>query len=128
MTHEQIADALEEIGLRTRNIEALCSQDSAVQVKITCVVGGVANRGNKFSPKRILKSGNRTIVFWQDGTKTIVKRSEDEAESDYAAFTAALGIKLFGSNSALKRIVARTETQKLKKGGIDNGKTESAAG
>lgn len=68
-----------------------------------------------YTPSRILKSGNRTIVFWSDGTKTIVKRAEDETESDYAAFTAALGIKTFGSNSALKRIVERTETQKLKK-------------
>lgn len=67
------------------------------------------------APSRILKSGNRTIVFWADGTKTIVKRADDEAESDYAAYTAALGIKLYGSNSALKRIVERTETQKPKK-------------
>lgn len=66
-------------------------------------------------PSRILKSGNRTIVFWDDGTKTIVKRAEDEEDNDYAAFTAALGIKCFGSNSALKRIVERTETQKPKK-------------
>lgn len=66
-------------------------------------------------PSRILKSGNRTIVFWDDGTKTIVKRAEDEQDNDYAAFTAALGIKLYGSNSALKRIAERTEVQKPKK-------------
>lgn len=69
----------------------------------------------ELTPKRILKSGNRTIVFWQDGTKTIVKRADDEAESGYAAFTAALAIKLYGSNSAVKRIVDKTETQKPKK-------------
>ena len=56
--------------------------------------------------KRILKSGNRTIVFWADGTKTIVKRSEDEPDSDYAAFTAALAIKVYGNNSALKKMIA----------------------
>ncbi len=72
-------------------------------------------------PLRILKSGIATIVFWQDGTKTVVKRGSDEPESDYAAFTAALGIKIFGSNSALKRIVSRTETQE-KKGQKNNGK------
>jgi len=69
----------------------------------------------EFKVKRIIKSGNATIVFWEDGTKTIVKRASDEAESDYAAFTAAIGIKMFGSNSALKRVVARTETQKPRK-------------
>lgn len=56
---------------------------------------------------RILKSGDRTIVFWTDGTKTIVKRSNDERDSDYAAFTAALAIKIFGSNSAVKRLIER---------------------
>lgn len=66
-------------------------------------------------PIRILKSGIATIVFWQDGTKTVVKCGSDEPESDYAAFTAALGIKIFGSNSALKRIVSRTEMQEKKR-------------
>ena len=68
-----------------------------------------------FTPKRIVKNGVATIVFWLDGTKTIVKRAPDEPDSDYAAFVSALGIKCFGSNSALKRIVERTETQKPKK-------------
>jgi hypothetical protein len=67
-------------------------------------------------PVRILKSGNRTIVFWTDGTKTIVKRPEDTADNDYEAFTAALAIKVFGTNSALKRIIKnKTVEQKPKK-------------
>lgn len=66
-----------------------------------------------FTPKRILRSGPATIVFWSDGTKTVVKRSPDEPDNAYAAFTAALGIKLFGSNSKLKRVIDRhTEEQK----------------
>lgn len=70
---------------------------------------------DNYYPKRIIKNNNAMIVFWADGKKTIVKRASDELDSDYAAFTAALGIKCFGSNSALKRIIARTETQKPKK-------------
>ena len=69
----------------------------------------------KYAPKRIIKNKDTMIVFWHDGTKTVVKRAEDEIDSDYAAFTAALARKIYGSNSALKRIVARTETQKPKK-------------
>lgn len=66
-----------------------------------------------FTPKRILRSGPATIVFWSDGTKTVVKRSPDEPDNAYVAFTAALGIKLFGSNSKLKRVIDRhTEEQK----------------
>ena len=65
--------------------------------------------------KRVLKNGDYTTVLWEDGDKTIVKRAEDEAESDYAAFTAALGIKVYGSNRALKRLVASAEVQGKKK-------------
>lgn len=68
-----------------------------------------------FTPSRIIKSGNRTIVFWSDGAKTIVKRAEDEPDNDYAAFTAALGIKIFGSNSALRRTIKRKTTVQAKK-------------
>lgn len=69
----------------------------------------------RYTPERILKSGDCMIVFWQDGTKTVVKRSADEQDNDYAAFTAAVCIKLYGSNSALKRIVRSAEVQKPKK-------------
>ena len=69
-----------------------------------------------YEVKRILKSGDRTIVFWMDNTKTIVKRCEDVEDNDYAAFTAALAIKMFGTNSALKRMIKnKLEVQKPKK-------------
>lgn len=68
-----------------------------------------------FEAKKILKNGDYMTVLWADGTKTIVKRAADEPQSDYAAFTAALGIKAYGSNSALKRIVAGAEEQGKKK-------------
>lgn len=70
----------------------------------------------RYTPVKILRSGNCTIVFWNDDTKTIVKRNEDEADNTYAAFTAALGIKIFGSNSKLQRMIFRkTEYQMPKK-------------
>lgn len=65
-------------------------------------------------PKRIIRSGPCTIVFWEDGTKTIVRKAPDEEDNAYAALTAALAIKAFGSNQAVKRIVEMTETQEKK--------------
>lgn len=58
-----------------------------------------------FTPLRILRHGPATIVFWSDGTKTVVKRAPDEPDNEYTAFTAALAIRIFGSNSKLKKIV-----------------------
>ena len=67
-------------------------------------------------PDRIVKSGRATIVFWEDGTKTVVKRLPDEPDNEYNAFLAALGIKIFGSNSQLKKIIKeQTVVQKPKK-------------
>ena len=64
-----------------------------------------------YTPKRILRSGDRTIVFWEDGTKTIVKLGDGEVDSPYTAFTAALAIKIFGSNSAVNRLVKKKVQQ-----------------
>lgn len=59
------------------------------------------------SPVRILRSGDAMIVFWDDGDKTVVKRAPDEKDSDYIAFTAALGKKMYGSNSKLARMIKK---------------------
>jgi hypothetical protein len=68
---------------------------------------------NPYTPKRILRSGPATIVFWEDGTKTVVKCAANENDNTYAAFTAALAIKIFGSNSAVKKIV-KSKTEEAK--------------
>lgn len=73
-------------------------------------------RSTNYIPKRILRSGPCTIVFWEDGTKTMVRRAMDEeTDSPYEAFTAALAIKIFGSNSAVKRTVKNKLVEQIKK-------------
>lgn len=63
---------------------------------------------------RILVNGPATIVWWNDGTKTVVKISEDDIKDDkydlYTAIAYALAKKHFGTNSAFKRKVARKST------------------
>ncbi len=73
----------------------------------------IIERKSPFDPKRILRSGPATIVFWEDGTKTVVKCAADENDNTYAAFTAALAIKIFGSNSAVKKLV-KSKTEEAK--------------
>lgn len=75
----------------------------------------IANAVLSIDPERILKSGDRTIVFWADGTKTIVKRCVDEPDSEYTAYTAALAKKIYGSNSQIRKMLKDvTEYQKPK--------------
>lgn len=56
---------------------------------------------------RIIFSPPATIVFWKDGTKTVVKCAKGEPFSEYNGFAAALLKKVFGSNSAVKKLIQR---------------------
>ena len=66
-----------------------------------------------YTPKKIIRNGPATIVMWPDNTKTVVKRADGEEDNTYSAFCAALAIKIFGSNSKLKKTV-KTHTEKQK--------------
>lgn len=72
-------------------------------------------RGRELRPRHIYKGGRKLVVLWQDGTKTIVERAKGEPDSTYAAFTAALAIKVFGSNSRVRKIVETVEESKKKR-------------
>lgn len=60
---------------------------------------------NAVGVKRIIYNDPATVIFWTDGTKTIVKRAKGEKFSKYTAFCAALAKKLYGNNSVVRRIV-----------------------
>lgn len=66
-----------------------------------------------FEVQRILRNGPATIVFWGDGTKTVVKRPGGKEDDIYEAFTAALGIKMYKTNSHLKKLI-KTKTVEAK--------------
>lgn len=61
----------------------------------------------KYTPKSIEYSADHktVVVIWPDGDKTIVRRSNNDPDDIYMAFTAALAKKIFGSNSAVKRVI-----------------------
>lgn len=72
-------------------------------------------------PTKIIRSNNATVVFWNDDTKTVVKRSQNTLDDPYNAFCAALGIKLYGTNSALKRAIREA-------GGLPDAQDREAGG
>lgn len=67
-------------------------------------------------PVKIVVNDPATIVFWKDGTKTVVKKAKGERFNSYNAFCAALAKKIFGNNSRVNAIVAKGTVQKKKKG------------
>ena len=54
-----------------------------------------------------------TIVFWTDGTKTVVKCMEGQEFEKYAGFAMACMKKMFGSTSHAKAIMAECDQDEL---------------
>ena len=85
--------------------------DSLVSCDSTLMIGdkGIAPSAKPIpeglDPIKIIVNGPATIVFWEDGTKTVVKCAKGETWDIYNAFTAALAIKVFGNNSKIKKIL-----------------------
>lgn len=74
---------------------------------------------------RIIPNPPYTIVLWKDGTKTIVKCTEDDNYSVGAGFAAAVVKKLYGgkncAGAAVRRYVAaHTQVPKPKKAKKEN--------
>lgn len=64
--------------------------------------------------KQVIFSGPKTIVFWLDGTKTIVSCGEGDNNDPYAGFCAAVTKRVFGSTSQAKKVLARTRKETAK--------------
>lgn len=62
-------------------------------------------RKMSMTPKKIMRNGPATIIFWEDGTKTVVKKMPGDKDDIYAAFCAAFAKKHFGSNEKVKAVV-----------------------
>lgn len=69
----------------------------------------------RYLPKKIIYNNPATIVFWKDGTKTVVKKAPNEKFNTYHAFCAALAKKIFGNNSRVNAIVNSGEYQTASK-------------
>lgn len=71
--------------------------------KCSCVIGS----SKSLDIDRILVDGPATIVWWNDGSKTVVKRNGDDQCNWYAAVAYALAKKHFGTNSVFKKKVMK---------------------
>lgn len=52
-----------------------------------------------FEPKKIIKNGPAVIVYWKDGSKTIVMKKPDDPDDIYSAFAQALLKRFAGSTT-----------------------------
>lgn len=61
------------------------------------------------TPMRICYDGLTTVVFWEDGTVTSVRCSEEDKDkfSEYSGFTAALAKKMYGTHSDVVHLIEK---------------------
>ena len=63
------------------------------------------HRQFQFAPKEIIYNDAATIVYWTDGTKTVVKCNENDEYSEYAGFVAAVAKKMYGGANVINRLI-----------------------
>ena len=59
----------------------------------------------KYGVKEIIYHDAATIVYWTDGTKTVVKCNENDEYSEYSGFVAAVAKKMYGGANAINRLI-----------------------
>lgn len=64
---------------------------------------------NAVDAQKVIFNPPATIVFWGDGTKTVVKRMHGEPFDMYHGFTAALAKKVYGNSTRVRKIVYKFE-------------------
>lgn len=69
----------------------------------------LTNRTFAPTPKKVIFSGGKTIVIWEDGTKTVVSCMEGDEFDEYSGFCAALAKKLYGSTTRAKKIMNKNK-------------------
>ena len=79
--------------------EYLANDEKATKATINRVCGYRINP----NPKKVIFNGPATIVMWQDGTKTIVKKSENDTDDREKAVMYAILKKLCGKKAAMDR-------------------------
>ena len=71
-------------------------------------------KSNPFGIKRVIFNGPATIVFWNDGTKTVVKCAEEEIYNKRTAIIWAIMKKAYGNssraNKAFDKLIEDAET------------------
>lgn len=65
------------------------------------------NKALKFEIKKVIFSGPCTIVFWEDGTKTMVRQQENDILDHEKGLAMAIAKKVYGNKSNYNNVLKR---------------------
>ena len=97
----------EDMTVNLGKVDFLATKINTHMTTTECINRILSDALCKPMVKKIIKSGPCTIVIWEDGTKTIVRLREGEKDDEFAAFSAAVVKKLYGSNSAVTKMIKK---------------------
>ena len=66
-------------------------------------------------PKKVLRNGPATIIFWMDGTKTIVKKTEEDSDDPEKAIMYGIFKKMFSKKLYMKRYLNLFKNREVKR-------------
>lgn len=85
-------------------------QKNMGELKMEAITGFTINHKNYFDPstiKDVRFNNPATIIFWKDGTKTVVKCQEGDTFNPELGFLAAVLKKLCGNNGNYNNVVRK---------------------
>lgn len=90
-------------------------QDQFSDPRIEMIAYDIVDEINDFKIKRVIFNNPATIVFWNDGTKTVVKCSDKDKYDKEKGLAMAISERVLGSYSAFKREVRKWEDKPCEK-------------
>lgn len=102
-------DVLKKMSKNTRNDATMAYGEALERLKHynkSCsYVEGERRHRAWFEPTKIIFSPPATIVFWKDGTKTVVKCQEGDIFNEEVGLAMAIAQKIAGNRSKYKKMV-----------------------
>lgn len=109
---------MESINRMYRGVDHLLGHGFITEGESVAMVRAISNEHRGFhddiddtsmTVRKIVFNFPATIVFWADGTKTVVKTARGELFDMYHGFTAAVAKKVYGNNTRVKKTVHKFE-------------------
>lgn len=96
----ELGDLKKELDIRKRGCEQMIKDRENMKYLLNSAYGVAMVQHNKFEIKEITINEPAMIVFWKDGTKTVVKAQEGEAFDEEKGLAMAYAKKALGNNYA----------------------------
>ena len=104
--HNHGEDTVDAMAYCTHNIQRVRSYREIINSNN---YNQISQRQLKLNIREVIFNDPATIVFWLDGTKTVVKKADDEPWDPEKGLAMAVIKKYFGTNKEIKKIISELE-------------------